>query len=119
MASTSVRGGGRPSAILARAAQPPASLRGPAARRSGLPWSDRPYGSTGKPDQGPLFSRDHRNPRRRVTHLPHDVAFGRRQPCGGFRTTLYCTNGADPDGNTWIVQERGFTRMASTTSRRI
>jgi hypothetical protein len=26
---------------------------------------------------------------------------------------------ADPDGNTWIVQERGFTRTASTTCRRI
>jgi len=25
---------------------------------------------------------------------------------------------ADPDGNTWIVQERGFTRTASTTCRR-
>src|SRR5712664_1476547 len=25
------------------------------------------------------------NPRRRVKHLPHDVASGRRQPCGGFR----------------------------------
>jgi hypothetical protein len=26
---------------------------------------------------------------------------------------------ADPDGNTWVVQERGFTRTASTTCRRI
>jgi hypothetical protein len=26
---------------------------------------------------------------------------------------------ADPDGNTWIVQERGFTRTASTHGRRI
>jgi catechol 2,3-dioxygenase-like lactoylglutathione lyase family enzyme len=26
---------------------------------------------------------------------------------------------ADPDGNTWIVQERGFTRTASTNRRRI
>ena len=25
---------------------------------------------------------------------------------------------ADPDGNTWIVQERGFTREASTSVRR-
>jgi catechol 2,3-dioxygenase-like lactoylglutathione lyase family enzyme len=29
------------------------------------------------------------------------------------------TDFADPDGNTWIVQERGFTRTASTTGRRI
>jgi hypothetical protein len=26
---------------------------------------------------------------------------------------------ADPDGNTWNVQERGFTRTASTNWRRI
>jgi hypothetical protein len=26
---------------------------------------------------------------------------------------------ADPDGNTWIVQERAFTRTASTNGRRI
>ena len=24
---------------------------------------------------------------------------------------------ADPDGNTWVVQERGFTRAASTSVR--
>ncbi len=29
------------------------------------------------------------------------------------------TDSADPDGNTWIVQERGFTRTASTPGRRI
>src|SRR5919201_5451582 len=33
------------------------------------------------------------HPRRRVRHLQHDVAFGRRRPCGGFRRDLYCTNG--------------------------
>jgi len=35
------------------------------------------------------------------------------------RNYASCIDFADPDGNTWILQERGFTRMASTTSRRI
>ena len=35
------------------------------------------------------------------------------------RNYASCINFADPDGNTWILQERGFTRTPSTACRRI
>ena len=35
------------------------------------------------------------------------------------RNYASCINFADPGGNTWILQERGFTRTPSTACRRI